>query len=112
MEEFGSLFGNSDKEQSWFIVLKIIFKKNGTKEVISGFDPDKIIKDYETGYLFLVLNTRYHIVKGKALEKLMSKYSERFEGSLFERVLKGQVKPKTLVQYFSKDSLYYLVHLE
>ena len=37
----------------------------------------------------------------------MKKYNKKFEGSLFEQVLKGQVGDENLAEYFGKNSFCY-----
>ena len=109
IEKFSSMFG--DNEKSWVIVFKIFLLGNGTKEMFSGLDLNNIVKVYTLGYYFLIINNSYHMFKGKELEELMEKYNKKFENSLFEQVLKGQVSGEKLAEYFGKNSLFYQFYI-
>ena len=105
MEEFGSML--PDSEKSWFPVFRMLFLRNGEKEIFSDSDKDKIVKSYVLGYYLFSLNRHHCMFEGKELEKLMKKYRAKFKGSLFEQILAGEIKGEKLSEYFGKNSLYY-----
>ncbi len=104
IEELGSMFEEDEDDKVWSVVVKLLFLKNGTKEMFSGFDMNEIVEIYGLGHWFFAVNSRYHMFKGEELEKLMKIYSEKFKGSMFEQVLNGQVNRKKLIEYFGKNS--------
>lgn len=105
VEKFGTMLG--DGKKSWFIIFKIFLLRNGTKQMFSGLDMNKIVKHYKLGYYFFSINNHYNMFKGKELEELMEKYDRKFRGSLFQQILKGEVNGEKLAEYFGKNSIFY-----
>lgn len=105
VKKLDSMFGN--KNRSSFIIFKIFFLKQGTKEMFSGLNLKKVVRKYEFGYYFFLINRHYNIFRGQELEDLKKRYNRKFEDSLLQRVLKGEINRKQLAQFLGKDSIYY-----
>ncbi len=105
LERFGIMLGENQK--SWFIIFKIFLLRNGTKEMFSSLDMDKIVKNYVLGFYFFSINSHHRMFKGKELEELMEKYNKKFKSSLFQKILKNEVSGEKLAEYFGKNSIFY-----
>ena len=114
LQELESLFMElpPERRSPTFPLQKALLSKKITKEVLSKLDLNQLSVDYSGGYFFFVINKRHGLLTGKPLEKLMTKYHQKFEGTILSQSLKGKVTQEQLVEYFGKYYHFVLLFLD